>query len=243
MIREKSSEALRGRCAIPYREKPRGIPAQASQSVARICITGGIACGKSLAGEVLAELGVPVRDADEVCHELIRSGGPLFDGIVSAFGRRILGAKGEIDRRRLGRIVFSNASLRQRLNAMVHPLACRVLEAWVRNQARARRSNPRCRAVAAVVPLVYETGWVEPWDWVVCVAAPLPAQVERLRRRGMTRRQALARIAAQMPLDEKMRRADYVVYNAGTVDEARRQTLKIFKDITDQMEKKHGRKT
>lgn len=203
----------------------------------RVCVTGGIACGKNLVGDALVELGVPVIDADQVCHDQMKSGHPLFRRIVAVFGKVILGSDGEISRSALARRVFSNAGSLKKLNRLMHPKVIRVIEAWMRKQVAGGH-----RLVAALVPLVYEAGWERAWDWIICVGAPVPLQMKRLKQRGLTASEARARIAAQWPVEEKMRRADSVVFNDGTRDCARRQTARIFKDITQHRESQHGRK-
>lgn len=210
-----------------------------------ICITGGIACGKSAVGEELKESGVPVIDADAVCHEMMVKGGLLFDRIISVFGRGVLDRYGEIDRRVLGRIVFADEEKRSALNAIVHPVARVAITAWLQMQKiGVRETAPRRRnnMAAAIVPLVYEAGWGSEWDAVVCVAAPESLQVSRLRKKGFSGSEARARIAAQMPLAEKMRRADYVIFNSGTFAGLRQQTALVFRNIKEQAEKYHGRK-
>ncbi|MFA5043919.1 MAG: dephospho-CoA kinase [Kiritimatiellia bacterium] len=231
----------------------------------RICVTGGIACGKSLVGACLETLGVAVIDADTVCHDLMRVGMPLFAPIVSAFGGGILAPDGEIDRRSLGRRVFGDAAALDRLNALLHPAARDAIEDWV----RARREEARLQPVAAVgnrqseiknqkskiinsahgwrggaaaiIPLLYEAAWEAAWDRVICVSAPLALQLERLRSKGFTEKEAHDRIAAQWPVEEKVERADYVVFNAGTPACAQMQTVQIMQCIRTHVEKSDGR--
>lgn len=191
----------------------------------KVCITGGIACGKSSAGEMLRESGGRIIDADEVCHELLYKNGPLIGRIVSAFGEGVLNRSGGIDRRILGRIVFSDDEKRRKLNALVHPEARRVIN------ARLKMPVARANIAAAIVPLAYEAGWDRGWDAVICVAAPLPAQIARLKKKGFSEKDARKRIAAQMPLTEKMNRADYVIFNAGTVANLRQQTMLVFRNV------------
>ncbi len=200
----------------------------------RICVTGGIACGKSLVGAVLAELGVAVIDTDLVCHDLMRVQRPLGRQVTAAFGQAILGDDGEIDRGRLGRIVFANPENLKRLNRLVHPAAIRAVNSWLRKQATRRGGR---RLAAVLVPLVYEAGWDTAWDRIVCVAAPVCLQVARLRRRGLAAESARARIAAQWPVEDKMRRADYVVFNGGGRSCARRQVVNIIEAIMRDVEK------
>lgn len=199
----------------------------------RVCVTGGIACGKSLVGAVLKEAGVAVIDTDRVCHERMKAGRPLFRRVVAAFGKAIVGAGGEIDRDVLGGLVFSDAEKLKQLNRLVHPEIIRAVEVWLGSQAAGLR---RRHLAAALVPLVYETGWERAWDRIICVGAPAHIQVERLKSRGLTAAEAQARIAAQWPVEEKMQRADYVVFNSGTRHCARRQIVRILEDIMQHAE-------
>jgi len=212
-----------------------------------ICITGGIACGKSSVGNVLRKFGVRIIDADEVCHELLRQGGTLADGIVAAFGKAVLNRNGGINRRVLGRIVFADGVKRRKLNAIVHPEARRAINAWLKMQDAdcGKKLAPReigANFAAALIPLAYEAGWQVGWDAVVCVAAPLSMQVARLVKKGFADDEARARIAAQMPLAEKMSKSNYVIFNAGTLEGLRQQTEKVFRSIKEQTEKSYGRK-
>ncbi|MDD5483972.1 MAG: dephospho-CoA kinase [Kiritimatiellae bacterium] len=202
----------------------------------RVCITGGIACGKSSAGEIWRKAGARILDADGVCHELLRHDRPLINRIASVFGRRVLGLAGGIDRSVLGRIVFNDRDKLRKLNGLVHPCARRAINAWL-NMLPARAGF-----AAVIIPLAYEAGWERGWDAVVCVAAPLNAQVARLKKKGFTEKDARARIAAQMPLAEKMNRADYVIFNAGTVAGLRQQAKLVFRHIKEKTEKRYERK-
>jgi len=230
----------------------------------RLCVTGGIACGKSLVGACLEALGVAVIEADAVCHGLMRAGTPLFPQIVAAFGREILGSDGEIDRAVLGRRVFGDAAALGRLNALLHPEAQGAIEAWVRarreearlqpvaaiSDQRSEISNQKSKiinsaqgwrgGVAAIIPLLYETAGERAWDRVICVGAPMALQLERLRAKGFTEKEASDRIAAQWPVDEKMKRADYVVFNAGTQVCAQRQTVQVMQHIGIHVENSDG---
>jgi len=227
----------------------------------RLCVTGGIACGKSLVGAHLAALGVAVIEADAVCHGLMRTGTPLFPQIVAAFGRAILGSDGEIDRAALGRRVFGEAAALARLNALLHPAARSAIEAWVHERRMALQagqqpcfagslrpgesaignSTQRWRGgVVAIVPLLYETGWAAAWDRVICVGAPIALQRQRLCAKGLTEKEANDRLAAQWPVEDKMKCADYVVFNAGTRVCAQRQTVQVMQQVGIHVEKSDG---
>ena len=206
----------------------------------RVCITGGIACGKSLVAGFFKEYGIAVIEADEVCHDLIRAGAPLFREVVEAFGREIVGPDGEINRRLLGRRVFGNPADIRRLDALLHPAAKERIEAWFKEATRiasgdAEKARPRA---AAVIPLLYEAGWEAAWDWVICVASPETMQKERLLAKGLTGKEALERMEAQWPVTEKMKRADQVIFNSGTMACARKQAAKIIECINQSGEKR-----
>ncbi len=198
----------------------------------QLCLTGGIACGKSLAGDMLKTLKVPVIDADQVCRDLMQSNKALLKRLIALFGKAVLGANGKIDRAALGRLVFADTKKLNTLNRLVHPQARRNIESWLKEQ-----SGDRQRIVAVLVPLVYEAQWERKWDKIICVSAPITMQIARLRQRGLTAAAAKARIAAQWPVTKKMLRADYVVFNSGTPEYMRRQLISIIKDITQHMEK------
>lgn len=190
-----------------------------------IGLTGGIACGKSEVGRFLEGGGARVRDADDLAHELIRRGGSLHDKVVARFGRGIVGRDGEIDRQSLGRRVFRDAAERKELEAILHPDVIRILRGWVAGETR-RGNN-----AVAIVPLLFEAEMTDFWDAVICVASKEKVVIERLKQRGLSEDEARARIAAQMPVEEKMRRADYVIQNNETLKSLERQTREMWQII------------
>jgi len=194
----------------------------------RIAITGGIACGKSLVASFLAEEGVPVREADELAHELMVTGTPVFEEIVKAFGGGILGDDGAIDRAALGKKVFSDADQLARLNAITHAPIERAWEDWLSD-----RRAEGAQAAAVVVPLLYETGREKDWDFVICVSAYESLQLERLLARGLVEEDAVKRMEAQGPITGKMAWADYVVVNNGTTETAREQAIRVLRDMLE----------
>ena len=189
----------------------------------RVALTGGLACGKSLCGRLFAERGAAVCDADEIVHDLFRSDGALRDAVAGAFGPEAIGVDGAVDRAALGRRVFADAAARERLNRLVHPAVLAALAAWTEVQARAGQA-----VAIAQIPLLYEIGEAARWDRVVCVAAPETAAVERLRARGLTEAEARARLAAQWPVAAKMVRADYAIYNAGSMELVAEQVARVW---------------
>ncbi len=200
----------------------------------KIALTGGIACGKSLAGSVLRSKGIAVCEADQLAHALMLPGQPAYAEIVREFGAAVLNADGTINRTRLGERVFTDAAERARLNAIVHPRVRVLYEEWL----GACAAQPDCAMAVVIIPLLFEAGMERGWDAIICVRAPVEAQRMRLQARGMTVAQAEQRMAAQMPVDEKARRADYTIENDGTVTELERRTLDVVHRIR---ESKHGR--
>ena len=207
----------------------------------RVCVTGGLACGKSLVGSLLEQMQVPVLDTDRVGHELLARSQPVIRRVKAQFGPRIVGPDGAVDRGRLGRRVFADATQRQALNRILHPRIRKIVAAWVRDEGPgpgARRNGVR----VVLVPLVFEVGWEKDWDCLVCVGAPDPVQRARLKQRGLSDSEIRARMGAQLPVEEKMRRADYVIFNAGTVDALHRQVKDVYRQIKSLMEMNDGRK-
>ena len=196
----------------------------------RVAITGGIACGKSVVGSLFDANGIPTCDSDELAHRAILKGKPAYSRILKAFGRTIVGSDGEIVRARLGKLVFGHPERLARLNSIVHPEVKVMWKAWLRGL--------RAKAAAAVIiPLLYETGLESDWDAVVCVGAPDCERVARLRVRGLSAGEINQRLAAQMPVWEKMEMADHVIFNGGSMELLREQTVRV---ITELLERKHA---
>lgn len=195
----------------------------------RIAITGGIACGKSLVGDIFQYSGIPVRDADDIVHELMTRGQPVYDKIIDAFGGTILGNDGAIDRAVLGKMVFSNPALLNQLNDLVHPAVRDEWTQWLEQQSG--------HAAAVIIPLLYEVSLDRGWNAVVCVGTSPREQRRRLRERGLSEADADARIRAQMDVARKMELADYVIFNNGSRSLLEQQTKRVIMKI---LEKQHG---
>lgn len=197
----------------------------------RVALTGGIACGKSLVGSMFAERGIPVCDADHVAHGLMEPGLPVYERVVDVFGREIVGPGGEIDRRRLGRVVFGDPARLAELNALVHPAVVRAYRTWLEGL------ESSVRLAVVIIPLLYEAGLDMEWDSVVCVISPERLQVERLMRKGYSEQESRRRVSAQWPTAAKAARADYVIYNAGPICLVRAQAAMVLERM---MERQHG---
>ena len=179
-----------------------------------LAVTGGLACGKSTVGLLLAGEGLEVLDTDEVAHDLLRSGTPQTAAVVTAFGPEMLAADGSVDRKVLAPRVFSDPAAMAQLNAIVHPAVRERVGEWTRS-VRARN-----RAGAVQIPLLFEAGIdTLGWDAILVVAAEPDIVRSRLRQRGIDDEEALRRLAAQWPLEEKVRRATHVIWNNGSPED------------------------
>jgi dephospho-CoA kinase len=175
-----------------------------------IGLTGGIGAGKSSALELFARSGAKTLSLDALAHELSAKGRPVHRSIVRAFGRSILNSQGEIDRRALGKKVFSSRPLLKKLERATHPL--------IRKEMRRRVSGSSRRVVVVDVPLLFEGGLHKDFDVTVLVSAKRETRISRVKRRdGLSRAEVLRRICAQMPERKKRAAADVVIDNDGTI--------------------------
>lgn len=190
-------------------------------------LTGGIGSGKSTVAALLREQGVPVVDADELAREAVAPGSPGLAEIVAAFGPEVLGQDGALDRKRVAGLVFADPAARQRLNAITHPIVRRLSQ-----ERFAALERAGVTLAAYDVPLLYEVGLDQVLRPVVVVAAGLETQLGRVMARdSLTREQASARIAAQMPLADKRARADHVLENDGSRAELERQVSELVAQL------------
>ena len=191
----------------------------------RVGLTGGIGSGKSEVSRRLAGHGAVVIDADAVAREAVEPGTDGLTEVIAAFGGGVLRPDGGLDRTRLGAIVFADAELRGRLNAIIHPkVAARMGELE-------RAAGPGA-IVVHDVPLIAENDQADAYDVVVVVDVPARVQVERLvRRRGMTRDEAEARLAAQASRQRRLSIADMVIDNSGSLTELDRQVGDLWSEL------------
>jgi len=206
-----------------------------STSSLRVALTGGIATGKSTCLRRFAALGVPTLDSDRLAREAVAPGTSGLAAVVARFGPRVLTPDGVLDRKALGHVIFSKPEDRTALEAIIHPLVFARISDWFAEQiTKAGDTQPGSTGgrqpsfAVADVPLLYEAGKAEAFDAVVVAACPADVQISRLMARdGLSRAEALARIDAQWPIDQKRTRADYVVDTSGTVAETERQVDEI----------------
>jgi len=191
----------------------------------KVGLTGGLACGKSYVGEELARLGCLLIQADELGHEVLLPGGEAYDGVVEEFGREILGAAGEIDRKALAAKVFGAPEQLARLNALVHPPVVRREEELI---AEFQRRQPDGIAVVEAAILI-ETGSWKRFDRILLVTCAEEQQVERaMRREGAVLEDVRARLGRQMPLAEKRKYAHFVIDTSGAKEDTLQQTREVY---------------
>jgi dephospho-CoA kinase len=188
-----------------------------------IGLTGGIASGKSAVSQILKRLGMVVIDADGIAHEILATDEAIKQEVVAIFGSEVLNAGGAVDRGRLGNIIFQDAGRRRALERILHPLIRDEL--W----KRAREGNDD---VVLEVPLLIEQGEHARVDLVVVVYAARECQIERLMGRDtISREEAVSRIATQLPLEEKVSYAQYVINNNGSLEETEEQVLRFYQAV------------
>ncbi|MCX8090586.1 MAG: dephospho-CoA kinase [Verrucomicrobiae bacterium] len=189
-------------------------------------LTGGVGMGKSACAQLLRWRGAAVVDTDELARELVEPGQPALQEIAATFGREFLDAEGRLRREALAHVVFADPEARRRLEAILHP---RIQDAW-RAQVAAWRAEGKPLAVV-VIPLLFETGVEKEFDAVICVACSAETQRQRLLARGWSPEQIKLRIAAQMPIEEKMLRANYVVWTEAGMDVHAQQVYRIVPPV------------
>ncbi|MEC1635356.1 dephospho-CoA kinase [Bacillus mojavensis] len=189
-----------------------------------IGLTGGIASGKSTVANMLIDKGITVIDADIIAKQAVEKGMPAYRQIIDEFGEDILLENGDIDRRKLGAIVFTNEQKRLALNSIVHPA--------VREEMLKRRDESIANLETFVVldiPLLFESKLESLVDKIIVVSVTKELQLERLiKRNQLTEEEALSRIRSQMPLEEKVSRANDVIDNSGTLEETKQQLEEIL---------------
>jgi len=186
-------------------------------------ITGGIGMGKSTAAAILRERGVAVVDTDDLARQIVQPGEPALAEIQSAFSHDLVGPDGQLKRDHLASLVFSNPDARAKLESILHP---RISRLW---EAQLDKWRAEGRAVAAVViPLLFETKAESVFDSVICLACSATTQHARLASRGWSPDQIVQRIAAQLPVAEKMSRANQVVWTEGDIAATAKQLERII---------------
>lgn len=191
-------------------------------------LTGGVASGKTVVSEVLKEEGAYIIDADQIARELVQPHRPAWNELIRTFGEDILQRDGSIDRKKLAERVFSDPNQRKRLNEILHPLITGEMD-------RRTREIGRKNSQAIVVidaPLLIEAGYHRRADKLIVVIATRTEQIERLKvREGINSEEAMRIISSQMPVEEKVKLADFVIRNEGSLAETRERAKEVFREL------------
>ena len=196
----------------------------------KVALTGGIATGKTHALRRLRQLEVPTIDADDLVHGALRAGTPASLAIAQHFGAEVLGPDGAVDRKALGIRVFRDPEARHALEGILHPQVYRAIQAWFDELTASGAPLG-----VADIPLLFETQHESDFDVVVVTACAPLEQIRRVMRRdGASEPEAKQRVDAQMPIEEKVKRADFVVWTDGTLDETDRQVRAVYAALVAQ---------
>jgi dephospho-CoA kinase len=192
----------------------------------RVALTGGIATGKSTVLQRFQRHGIPTIDADRLAREVVKPGEPPYRAIRNRFGDAVFAPDGALDRQALGEIVFADPDARAALEAIVHPAVYDAIDRWFRSL------GDGVGAAVADIPLLYETGRAGDFDLVIVAACDPALQIRRVMARdGLSKEEAARRLAAQWPIEEKVRRADHVIRTDGPLEETRRAVDELVKQL------------
>jgi dephospho-CoA kinase len=192
----------------------------------RVALTGGIATGKTYVRARFEDLGVPTSDADTLARQVVAPGTPGLQAVVARFGPEVLDASGGLDRRKLGAIVFADPPQRKALEAIIHPEVVRASNAWF------AALDPSHRFAISDIPLLYETGRDRAFDTVIVTACDPEEQVRRVMARDrLSEDEARQRLAAQLPIGEKVKRADYVIWTDGSFADTDAQVRRVAETL------------
>ena len=198
-------------------------------------LTGGIASGKSLVSKYLRELGAYIIDYDLISRAVVEPGLPAWQDIVNYFGKEILQEDQKLDRTKLGKIVFNDEAKRKKWESYIHPRLCDE----VQRQEGAVIEADTDAVIAHDVPLLFETGMDKRMGKTIVVYTSEENQLKRLMARdGMSEADARSRIRAQFPLAEKVKRANFVIDNNGSMEETKRQVQELYRELSSLSRKK-----
>jgi dephospho-CoA kinase len=191
--------------------------------VRRVALTGGIATGKSHVRTRLEQLGVPTVDADILAREAVAQGSAGFAAVIDRFGSGIVAPDGSLDRRALGAIVFSDPVARRDLESIIHPQVRETIDRWFTSIDPMRHPF-----AVADIPLLFESGRDKDFDAIILTNCSATTQLQRLlSREGMTETEARHRIASQLPVEQKLPRATFVIDTDGTFENTDAQVEKV----------------
>ena len=202
-------------------------------------LTGGVASGKTAASQALKEEGAYIIDADQIARELVQPRQPAWNELIRAFGKEILQEDGSLHRKKLADKVFADPKQRKRLNQILHP---RIKEEMDRRTKEIGQKDPEA-IVVIDAPLLVELGDHHEMDKLIVVTSTQTQQIERLKDRdGISPEEALRILSSQMPLGEKIKLADFVIGNEGSLGETKKRAREVFKELKKVMLQKKGAK-
>lgn len=204
----------------------------------KICITGGIACGKSEVGKMIESYGFPVLDTDAVAHRVLMSDMVLVRLLVHSFGGQILDKKtGMIDRRELGKLAFRNKKMLDYLGGLIHPKVLCYTKEWVNTIELFYPEQPM---VFCLIPLVFEVRDQDNWDVIVCISCDEEIQRNRMKMRGLNDADIDRRIASQMDIAIKRQHSRFTIENNGIIEDLGNKVDCMMKRLTSATEKRNG---
>ncbi len=195
----------------------------------KIGLTGSIGTGKSTVGKIFSELGAYVIDADKIVHTLLRRK-DIKEKIREEFGD-VFDLKGEVDRKKLGKIVFKNHKKKRILEKIIHPEVRKEIEKKIKD---IKDKDPNS-VVIVEVPLLIETGSYKDYDIVILVYAPEELQIDRLVKKGYSKDEAVRRIRSQLPIEQKIKYADIVIHNTGDLDKLKKEVVEVYKKLKEKV--------
>ena len=211
----------------PEASRPPGFGVDDAGRVRRVALTGGIATGKSHVRESFERLGVATIDSDRLARDAVAPGSAGLAAVIERFGRGVLDANGALDRHKLAAIVFADEQARKTLESIIHPQVRRATDAWFASLDPARHPY-----AIADIPLLFEVNRDRDFDVVIVVAAEPETQVRRVMQRdSLSEPEARQRLAAQLPIDEKIRRADFVIRTDGSIADTERQVGEVWRAL------------
>ncbi len=190
----------------------------------RIGLTGNLGCGKSTVAKLFKELGAVVYDADRIIHGFYKKGHPVYQNVIEHFGEGILDTEGNIDRSKLAEIVFANREELSFLEQLTHTHLYKFLDEEF-------SKLPEDAVAIVEASLLIEKGTYKNYDGLVVVYAPLEVCLERAVGKGMSREEAKRRLSHQLPPEEKLKVADWVIDNTGNLKETKKQVIEVFEQI------------
>ena len=199
-----------------------------------IGITGSFGTGKSLAGEILEELGITVIDTDEIVRSILKTKNNVTEKIQNEFGNNVINGKtGEyINKKNLAELVFNDTVKRKNLESIIHPEVNKVLESFT-------LQNNDKSIIAVLIPLLFECGLEKYYNEVWSVTCKREIQLERLLKKGFTQKEIDLRINSQLPIEEKVEKSNFVIDNSGTIDETKKQIILRLKQLAQSVHNLH----